>query len=366
MYHQDEKGHLKTRNSSIMYYSDLPIEEQKKMTPHSSSSDKNSNNAIMRSRISLPWILSAIATVLLLSIPLLVLDCDYCFSSSKQQLVAAVTSTTSDDSTAAAAAAASSIISKTGGEIVVITGATGRLGSRLYFELQRNEQVSVVRAIVRTRERARSILGCNRCDESEGIYVGDITDPNGLDSAMEDGKVTTLAIASGANMSTTEEELRAVEFDGVVYSVRSLVMNSNSNNKSLLKVVLCSSMGTTRPPSPSSFGKILHWKLNAEAFLSTAGIPSFIVKPCGLKDDLPTNYALYTGNFDTPSKYYTVTRDNVAHVMTEAVIMSTNTNRNDSDEQEQQHHQHYRFDLCSKPGNPITDFKKLIEDSIWE
>jgi hypothetical protein len=359
MHPQDEKGHLKTRNSSIVYYSDLPIEEQM-MTAHSSSDDNNNNNdkAIMRSsRISLPWILSAIATVLLLLVPLLVLDCDYCFSSSKQQLVATVTITTS----AAGAAAASGTISKTGGEIVVITGATGRLGSKLYLELQRNEQVSEVRAIVRTREKARSILGCNRCDETEGIYIGDITDPNGLDSAMEDGKVTTLAIASGVSSpSATEDEQRAVEFDGVVYSVRSLIVNSNSHNKSLLKVVLCSSMGTTRPPSPSSFGNILHWKLNAEAFLSTAGIPSFIVKPCGLKDDLPTNYALYTGNFDTPSKYYLVTRDNVAHVMAEAVIMK------DSDEQEQQQHQHYRFDLCSKPGTPTTDFKKLIEDSIWE
>jgi hypothetical protein len=359
MYPQDEKGHLMTRNSSSIYYSDLPIEEQ------ASSDDNNNNNAIMRSRISLPWILSAIATVLLLSVPLLVLDCDYCFSSSKQQLVATLTSTTSDDSSVAAAA--SGIISKTGGEIVVVTGATGRLGSKLYFELQRNEQVSEVRAIVRTREKARSILGCNRCDETEGIYIGDITDPNGLDSVMEDGKVTTLAIASGVSSpSATEDEQRAVEFDGVVYSVRSLVMNSNSNNKSLLKVVLCSSMGTTRPPSPSSFGNILHWKLNAEAFLSTAGIPSFIVKPCGLKDDLPTNYALYTGNFDTPSEYYLITRDNVAHVMTEAVIMSTNNNKNDNDEQEQQPHQHYRFDLCSKPGTSTTDFKKLIEDSIWK
>jgi uncharacterized protein YbjT (DUF2867 family) len=364
MHPQDEKGHLKTRNSSIVYYSDLPIEEQM-MTAHSSSDDNNNNNnnkAIMRSsRISLPWILSAIATVLLLSVPLLVLDCDYCFSSSKQQLVATVTSTTSDDSTAAAAAAAASgIISKTGGEIVVVTGATGRLGSKLYFELQRNEQVSEVRAIVRTREKARSILGCNRCDETEGIYIGDITNPNGIDCAMEDGKVTSLAIASGVSPYGNEDEQRAVEFDGVVNSVRSLVMNSN-NNKSLLKVVLCSSMGTTEVLPPSAFGNILHWKLNAEAFLSTAGIPSFIVKPCGLKDDLPTNYALFTGNFDTPSKYHAITRDNVAHVMAEAVIM------NDSDEQkQQQQHQHYRFDLCSKPGTPTTDFKKLIEDSVWE
>jgi len=41
--------------------------------------------------------------------------------------------------------------------------------------------------------------------------------------------------------------------------------NMNNENKAP-KVVLCSSMGTAGPPSFNSFGNILHWKLNAEAF----------------------------------------------------------------------------------------------------
>merc|ERR1712238_11667 len=140
---------------------------------------------------------------------------------------------------------------------------------------------------------------------------------------------------------------------------------------------LCSSMGTTQLPDTDSSGSgsgsgdggvfqaILHWKLNAEAFLSSSGIPSSIVKPCGLDDRLDQqNYTLFTGHFDQPSANHGVTRTNVARVMTEAasmmMMMNTNMNNNNNNVP------HHRFDLCSKPGPPITDYEKLIQDSRWE
>lgn len=377
------------------------------MTTYSTSQyialPENINKATgsMRFRLSPRWILSATAVMLVLFAPLLVFDCEYCFSS--KLLVdtanADLVDTANADSTAllrhgATAAVVASPTSDRGeGEIVVVTGATGRLGSKLYFELQRLKQqqriqtddngntnddtdttttsnniISEVRAVVRNLTKARTILGCTRCDESEGIYLANITDPNGLDNVMGDGKVTVLAIAAGSSPYATKDEQRAVEFDGVVNSVRSLAMNSgnrnNENDNKAPKVILCSSMGTAGPLSSDSFGNILHLKLNAEAFLSTAGLPSYIVKPCGLKDDLERNYTLYTGIFDAPSKYFTITRDNVAHVMAEAVIMPTTTNNKQHGVNEL--HQHYRFDLCSKPGTPTEDFRKLIEDSRWE
>jgi len=332
-----------------------------------SSSDKNDN---LRKKVI---VAGAIATTLLL----------YCISSKPLLNTAYTDPTAFVRSGAVAVVAAVPIPVRTSdtseGEIVVVTGATGRLGTKLYLELQRLKQqpmiqmndgntntdttsnniISEVRAVVRNITKARTRLGCTRCDETEGIYLGNITDPNGLDSVMRDGKVTALAIATGWSPHAPKDEQRAIEFDSVVYSVRALAMKNMNNENKAPKVVLCSSMGTAGPPSFNSFGNILHWKLNAEAFLSTAGLPSFIVKPCGLKDDIGTNYTLYTGNFDTPSKYHTITRDNVAHIMAEAVIMPTTNTKQHGNEL-------YRFDLCSKPGTQTNDFKKVIEDSRWE
>ena len=188
-------------------------------------------------------------------------------------------------------------------------------------------------------------------------------------TATQDGKVTTVLIAAAAGIATSPTMIKAIEFDGVVNSVRAVAMNAKSSF--LPNVVLCSSMGTTQLPDTNGSGSgghgdgdafqaILHWKLNAEAFLSSSGIPSSIVKPCGLDDRLDhQNYTLFSGHFDQPSSNHGVTRTNVARVMTEAagMIMRNRNNNNVP---------HHRFDLCSKPGPPITDYEKLIQDSRWE
>jgi len=263
------------------------------------------------------------------------------------------------------------------GAVVLVTGATGRLGSKLYFALKQRKEtqqhrktkggdevpILEVRALVRSLEKAKEVLGCTVCDKSEGIYIGDVTKSTGLKNATEDGRVTVLAIAVGASPNVSKKMQRAVEFDGVVNSVRAIATKSSpsdekvkdsKNNRRELKVVLCSSMQTTKPPSDTMFGDILFWKLNAETFLSTAGLSSTtIVKPCGLKDGQGGNFTLYTGHLDEPSKFHTVSRDNVANIMTEAIVMATKSGN------------HHRFDLCSKPGDPTTDLKKVIEDSQW-
>ena len=262
------------------------------------------------------------------------------------------------------------------GAVILVTGATGRLGSKLYFTLKQRKEnqqhkttnrdevaILEVRALVRSHEKAREVLGCIVCDKSEGIYIGDVTKSTGLKNATEDGKVTVLAIAVGASPYASKKMQRAVEFEGVLNSVRAIATKSSlsdekvkesKNNSRELKVVLCSSMGTTNPPSDSVFGEILFWKLNAETFLSTAGLSSTtVVKPCGLKDGQGKKFTLYTGHLDEPSEFHTVSRDNVANIMTEAIVMATKSGN------------HHRFDLCSKPGDPTTDLKKVIEDSQW-
>jgi hypothetical protein len=244
-----------------------------------------------------------------------------------------------------------------GSGAVLVTGATGRTGALLYHELKQRG-VADVRALVRDADKARTALGCVACDETEGIYVGDLTEPKDIARAMADGSVKVLAVASGAGGASSAEVQRAVEFDAVVDMVTALG-ETNSQNNDALRVVFCSSMGTIAA-SPSFGGDILHWKLNAEAFLSSAAISStVIIKPCGLNTEIGGNFTLVVGHHDelfAASAYYMVSRVDVANVMAEAVMMPHDAGKSDT----------LRFDLCSVPGPGTTDLTGLIDDARWE
>merc|ERR1712139_470705 len=54
---------------------------------------------------------------------------------------------------------------------VLVTGATGHTGSLVYKGLLK-AGVKNVRALTRTVEKAREVLGCTACDASDGIFVG--------------------------------------------------------------------------------------------------------------------------------------------------------------------------------------------------
>jgi len=76
---------------------------------------------------------------------------------------------------------------------VLVTGATGRTGSKVYLKLQ--AQGVHVKALIRNATRAREVLHCNACNASEGFYVGDITQPDTLREAM--AHTDSLVITTG-------------------------------------------------------------------------------------------------------------------------------------------------------------------------
>jgi uncharacterized protein YbjT (DUF2867 family) len=254
---------------------------------------------------------------------------------------------------------------------VLVTGATGRTGSQLYHLLQEkllldtvtlgkdDDGEPLVRALVRDANKARQILHCQTCDETEGIYVGDVTNVTTLLPALRG--VHTVAIAVGATPASSDKQQRAIEFTGVQNTVLALtqVRNLESFGLTNLRVVLCSSMGTT--DAENDFGHILFYKLNAEAFLGTCGIPTTIVKPCGLidegKKDLPNRtYTVNHHDAPTPTGSHVVPRLAVAHVMAEACTQRPKHN--------------LRFDLCSYPGrssesSTTTDWGALLQDAQW-
>jgi len=232
-----------------------------------------------------------------------------------------------------------------------VTGSTGGTGKFIYSGFMKTEGFHT-RALVSSIEKAKAHLGCDKCDASEGIYVGDVTKPSTLTSAMTG--VTDLAIAVGLNGNETSSALmQAVEWRGVQNQVEQLARSANNAGISLasLHVSLISSMGTTQPnPPPYEGGADLFWKLQAEAFLQSSGLSFTIIKPCGLGDGPAHNMTLIVGHDDTILGQSAISRADVARVMIESVVGRANG---------------VRTDICAKPGPPTTDLHQLLLSARW-
>ena len=163
---------------------------------------------------------------------------------------------------------------------VLVTGAGGKTGSLIYKQLKA-QGVKDLRASVYSLDKARSALGCTKCDASEGIFVGDVTKPETLAESFRGVKTVLCAVGASPGMNATLQQ--AVEFTGVENQIAALTAGNPGVEPTELTFVLCSSMGTTDPtPKPYEGGPILFWKLNAEAFLGSCGVTAVVVKPGGL------------------------------------------------------------------------------------
>jgi|EP00927_Polykrikos_kofoidii_P029081 nucleoside-diphosphate-sugar epimerase len=244
-------------------------------------------------------------------------------------------------------------VAAAGSPVVLVTGATGRTGSLVYTLLKKRGVT--VRALVRSQDKARKYLNCTKCDPSEGIFVGDVTEERSLDDAMRG--TTALVIGASAVAHCGQDGCAYpkggypidVDFNGGKAQIEAFAKHGAGSKGN---VVLCSSMGTTVPDSfldKFGHGQILFYKLNEEAFLMSSGIPFTIVKPCGLVNDAPSEKELVVGHDDdmhlNPA---TVTRGDVARVMVEAVLKPDEASG-------------LRFDLCSKSGTPTADVGKVFE-----
>ena len=97
----------------------------------------------------------------------------------------------------------------------------------------------------------------------------------------------------------------------------------------------------------------MFWKLNAEAFLGSSGIPNAIVKPCGLDATYGRGgKQLLVGHDDKLPHNGMISREDLAAVLTEAVASRTSG---------------LRFDLClgAPDGKPTTDLPKLLDDARY-
>lgn len=234
---------------------------------------------------------------------------------------------------------------------VVLSGATGKTGALVYKQLK--EKGTEVRALVRNAKKAAEVLGCSKCDESEGIFVGDVTKPETLGSVMKGADSLVILTSAVPQCDYTSQPMKCtypkgaypidVDFHGGKNQVEAFV-EANGADK---QVVLVSAMGTTQPDSYLDLmgnGHISFYKLNMEAFLVSSGIPSTIIKPCGLGEAEGGQDEIIVGHDDeeTWDLKVPIQRADVARLVVESL--------NDKDLASG-----LRFDVCAKSGTPTKD-----------
>lgn len=232
---------------------------------------------------------------------------------------------------------------------VVVTGATGKTGA-LVYKLLKEENIEV-RALVRDASKAGEVLGCSKCDESEGIFVGDVTKPETLTGVMKGADSLVILTSAAPQCDATHKQCTYpkgaypvdVDFHGGKNQVEAFA-EANGNDK---QVVLVSAMGTTTPDNYLDLmgkGYISFYKLNLEAFLVSAGVPSTIIKPCGLGLGDAGKDEIIVGHDDEEQwdLKVVIQRADVARLVVASL-------------KEKETATGLRFDVCAKAGTPTQD-----------
>jgi len=240
---------------------------------------------------------------------------------------------------------------------VVVTGATGRTGFQMY-NLMKNDHIQykgrAVRALVRNATKARDLLKCVKCDESEGIFEGDITKPETLKAVMAGASALMIATSAAPHMDAKGQlvfnkgaEPVDIDWHGAQNQLTAFAERSGAAGKG--QIALISTAGTETPEDAK--GKYFmdytyFYKLNFEGALMSSGIPFTIIKPCGLdySGTEPGQKELVSGHDGSiaPPAPQAIARADVARLMVAAIEMPAISAG-------------LRFDVCSKDGTPTTD-----------
>jgi nucleoside-diphosphate-sugar epimerase len=247
---------------------------------------------------------------------------------------------------------------------VLVTGATGRTGALTYARL-RNTSSLVVRGLVRDAEKAAKVLGCHSCNEDEGIYMGDITREDTLDSAMKGVDVLIITTGpmpvcdhgfTGCNFPKGADP-KSIAFDGVKNQVtafaKALQQSGHTGH-----VILLSSMLTTEPNNfldKLGGAHTTFYALQGEVWLMGSGLPFTIVKACGLGDKPGGKRKLVVGHDDKGFSLavdHMVSRDDVARVLSASATAKEARG--------------LRFDLCSSLlGRPTSDVHEVFVEAEY-
>lgn len=248
---------------------------------------------------------------------------------------------------------------------VTITGATGHTGSMVYLALK--EQNVTVRGLVRNATKAKSVLKCDKCDESEGIFVGDVSKPETLKAAMSGADSLVIATGPAFHCKIPSIYVGCHFYPGAEPKTMSWIAVKNQvsvfaagKQPALSKrhVMLLSNDLTTVPDNfldKIDNGQGCFWSLNGESFTMSSGVPFTIIKPNGLNDGEPAQKEIVVGHEDkgwkpTDLNYEFIRRSDVARLLTYAVMNREKVLG-------------LRFDVTSKNlfGTPTKDVSTVFE-----
>jgi len=255
---------------------------------------------------------------------------------------------------------------------ILVTGATGRTGSLVYNALQKLPGVTV-RALIRNATKAKSVLHCDNCDPSEGIWVGDVTDPtsDGLAAALTGADSLVITTGPAFHCTLPKIYIGCKFYPGADPKTMSwlavknqVAVFANSTGPALgdRHVVLLSNDMTTTPDNfldKVGNGHGCFYSLNGEAFTMNSGMQFTIIKPNGLGDGEPGEQQIVVAHDDagwSPSdpNYEFIARSDVARMLTYAVSNPSKTTG-------------LRFDVTSnKAGTkPTKDVSELFAQAMY-
>lgn len=237
---------------------------------------------------------------------------------------------------------------------ILVTGAAGRTGQIVYKKLKERSDQFIGRGLARTPESKEKIGG------ADDVFVGDITDPDSIASAIQGIDALIILTSAVPRMKPGSNPAKGrPEFyyeDGLYPEQVDWIGQKNQIDAAkaagVKQIVVVGSMGGTNPNHPLNSlgnGNILVWKRKAEQYLADSGIPYTIIRSGGLLDKPGGNRELVAGKDDellqAQPEYKSVPRADVAEVCIQAVL--------------HEEAKFKAFDLGSKPegvGTPTTDF----------
>jgi len=246
---------------------------------------------------------------------------------------------------------------------ILVTGATGQTGSEVYLSLK--AQGHNVRGLVRNVTKAKQRLGCSACDESDGIFVGDVTEGDSISDAMVGADSLVITTGPAYHCLIPSAYIGCKYYDGADpetmswKAVRTQVSTFAASKGPALKdrhVVLMSNTLTTVPNNfldKIDSGSGCFYGLNGEAFLMSSGLPFTVIKANGLNNDEPMQKEILVGRDDEegwkPTDLSTafISRKDVARMISYAANSPSLTTA-------------MRFDVTSRKGDATIELATVF------
>jgi len=173
--------------------------------------------------------------------------------------------------------------------IVTVFGATGRLGSEIVKNLlARGQDTFHVKAAIRNEEKAKRVFSEIAGSEHVQIVNADVCQPESIAKAIAGAKYVLVASGGLAPLGllNRKDAPYKVDYEGVKNIVDAI--KAIPANQEAPKMVLCSSVGVTRPWWPVAImintfsGNAMKWKKESDEYVRRSGIRYAIIRPVRL------------------------------------------------------------------------------------